>query len=164
MLGHEVGNARRLNYRPMLTASLSTTSSTYSFDQCRSASLRGLVEPVTPQDFVRFLLSWQRVDPSTRLSGPEGVAPALSVLEGFEAPAAAWETDILPARVEGYEPSFLDALCLAGKTVWFRFGYSSDSSVTYEGVYVDNVSLELDGIFFDAFESGNTSAWTQTKP
>jgi ATP-dependent Lhr-like helicase len=44
----------------------------------------------------------------------------LELLEGFEAPASAWETDLLPARVEGYDPAWLDALCLAGKTSWLR--------------------------------------------
>ena len=41
-------------------------------------------------------------------------------LEGFEAPAEAWETEILPARLKGYEPSWLDALCLAGRSAWAR--------------------------------------------
>ncbi len=29
---------------------------------------------------------------------------AVGTLEGFEAPAGAWETEILPARIKGYEP------------------------------------------------------------
>ena len=35
-------------------------------------------------------------------------------LEGFEAPAGAWETEILPARLADYEPAWLDDHCLAG--------------------------------------------------
>jgi len=38
----------------------------------------------------------------------------------FEAPAGAWETEILPARLAGYEPSWLDDQCLAGRIVWAR--------------------------------------------
>jgi ATP-dependent Lhr-like helicase len=35
-------------------------------------------------------------------------------LQGFEAAAGAWERAILPARVVGYDPAWLDALCLSG--------------------------------------------------
>ena len=41
-------------------------------------------------------------------------------LEGFEAPAGAWETEILPARIAEYEPSWLDDQCLAGRIAWAR--------------------------------------------
>jgi ATP-dependent Lhr-like helicase len=82
--------------------------------------LRAEIEPVTQQDFVRFLCEWQRAAPGAQSSGPSGVEAVLELLEGFEAPASAWETDILPARVEVYDPSWLDALCLAGKTSWLR--------------------------------------------
>ncbi|HEX6276225.1 MAG TPA: DEAD/DEAH box helicase, partial [Polyangiaceae bacterium] len=82
--------------------------------------LRAEIEPVTQQDFVRFLCEWQRVAPGTQSAGPSGVEAVVELLEGFEAPASAWETDILPARVDAYEPSSLDALCLAGKTSWLR--------------------------------------------
>ena len=41
-------------------------------------------------------------------------------LEGFEAPAKAWETEILPARLKGYEPAWLDDQCLAGRSAWAR--------------------------------------------
>ena len=54
--------------------------------------LRREIEPVEPRDFMRFLFDWQRVAPATRVSGPEALAGVLAQLEGFEAPAAAWET------------------------------------------------------------------------
>jgi ATP-dependent Lhr-like helicase len=41
-------------------------------------------------------------------------------LEGYEAPAAAWEGEILPARVVDYDPAWLDSLCLAGRIMWAR--------------------------------------------
>jgi ATP-dependent Lhr-like helicase len=44
----------------------------------------------------------------------------VSQLEGFEAAAASWETELLPARVAGYEPDWLDDLCRAGRVVWTR--------------------------------------------
>jgi ATP-dependent Lhr-like helicase len=82
--------------------------------------LRSEIEPVTQQDFVRFLFAWQRVESSSHLAGPTGVAAALELLEGFEAPASAWETDLLPARLEAYDAAWLDGLCLAGQTSWLR--------------------------------------------
>jgi ATP-dependent Lhr-like helicase len=82
--------------------------------------LRREIEPVEPRDFMRFLFDWQRVAHGTQVSGPDALAGVLAQLEGFEAPAAAWESEILPARVAGYEISWLDDLCLAGRLVWTR--------------------------------------------
>jgi ATP-dependent Lhr-like helicase len=82
--------------------------------------LRREIEPVEPRDFMRFLFDWQKVSSGTRVEGPDALAAVLAQLEGFEAPAAAWESEILPARVAGYEISWLDDLCLAGRIVWSR--------------------------------------------
>jgi ATP-dependent Lhr-like helicase len=82
--------------------------------------LRREIEPVAPRDFMRFLFDWQRVAPSARVNGPEALAGIVSQLEGFEAPAAAWESEILPARVNDYSISWLDDLCTAGRTLWTR--------------------------------------------
>ncbi len=82
--------------------------------------LRSEIEPVAARDFLRFLFSWQHVDEETRLEGPDAFPVILSALEGFEAPAKAWETEILPARLKGYQASWLDAQCLAGRTSWAR--------------------------------------------
>jgi len=41
-------------------------------------------------------------------------------LEGFEAPAAAWEGEIFPSRVTDYDPVALDSLCLSGRVMWAR--------------------------------------------
>jgi len=41
----------------------------------------------------------------------------LAQLEGFEAPAAAWESDIIPARIAEYDPHWLDEHCRAGRFV-----------------------------------------------
>ncbi|HEX2595416.1 MAG TPA: ATP-dependent DNA helicase, partial [Luteimonas sp.] len=82
--------------------------------------LRREIEPVEPRDFMRFLLDWQRVSADTRVSGPEALAGVLSQLEGFEAPAGAWESELLPARVSDYSISWLDDLCTAGRVAWTR--------------------------------------------
>jgi ATP-dependent Lhr-like helicase len=82
--------------------------------------LRKEIEPVSAADFMRFLLDWQHAAPDTRMDGPDAVAAIVSQLEGFEAAAGAWEAEILPARVSGYEPSWLDDLCLSGRVTWTR--------------------------------------------
>jgi len=82
--------------------------------------LRAEIEPVEARDFLRFLLRWQRAAPESRVEGADALAAIVSQLEGFEAPAAAWETEILPARVNEYDPAWLDELSLAGRVVWTR--------------------------------------------
>jgi ATP-dependent Lhr-like helicase len=82
--------------------------------------LRAEIEPIEARDFLRFLFEWQRVTPEGRMEGPDAVGAILAQLEGFEAPASAWETEILPARITEYEPAWLDEQCLAGRFVWTR--------------------------------------------
>ncbi|HVS20318.1 MAG TPA: hypothetical protein VHD88_00645, partial [Pyrinomonadaceae bacterium] len=82
--------------------------------------LRKEIEPVSAADFLRFLFVWQKVAPDHRVEGPESVASILDQLEGFEAPAGSWESEILPARLADYDPAWLDALCLSGKLTWLR--------------------------------------------
>jgi ATP-dependent helicase Lhr and Lhr-like helicase len=82
--------------------------------------LRAEIEPVAARDFLRFLLSWQRVAADARMEGPDAVDAVVGLLEGFEAPAASWESEILPARLAGYEPTWLDDRCLAGHLTWAR--------------------------------------------
>ncbi|MGH8458543.1 MAG: Lhr family ATP-dependent helicase, partial [Nevskiales bacterium] len=80
---------------------------------------RAEIQPVPPVAFMRFLFRWQRVIEDRR-DGEAGLTTVLQQLEGFAVPAAAWESDILPARVRGYLPAMLDRLCAAGRIVWCR--------------------------------------------
>ncbi len=82
--------------------------------------LRREIEPVSQRDYLRFLFEWQHLDPDSRVAGPDALASVLGQLEGFEAPAALWEAELLPARVGDYQPAWLDELCTAGRTVWAR--------------------------------------------
>ena len=82
------------------------------------ARLRREIDPVEPADYMRFLFAWHGLD--DRREGAAGLLAVLEQLEGFEAPAAAWEDSILPARLRGYDPSWLDTLCLTGRVVWLR--------------------------------------------
>ena len=82
--------------------------------------LRREIEPVSAADFMRFLLRWQRLTGDARAEGAEGLSAVLDVLDGFELPAGAWESEILPARVQQYDPLWLDGLCLSGEVAWGR--------------------------------------------
>ncbi len=82
--------------------------------------LRKEIEPVTAQDFLRFLLRWQHVAPDTQREGRRGTLAAIEQLQGFELATGAWEPSVLPARVAGYRHAWLDDLCLSGEVVWGR--------------------------------------------
>jgi ATP-dependent Lhr-like helicase len=82
--------------------------------------LRKEIEAVTAADYFGFLLRWQHAAPDARMEGPEGLAAIIEQLEGMEAGAAAWEADVLPVRMEGYDPSWLDQLCISGRVTWSR--------------------------------------------
>ena len=84
---------------------------------------------MTAAQFLRFLACWQHVDPAHRLDGPAGVAEVVQQLAGFEIPAAAWEEDVLPARVRGYRREWLDQLTLSGEVAWGRLWGAADVSV-----------------------------------
>ncbi|HYJ32750.1 MAG TPA: DEAD/DEAH box helicase [Candidatus Binatia bacterium] len=82
--------------------------------------LRREIEPVTAAGFWRFLACWQHAAEGYRLEGPRGVVEIARQLAGFEIPAAAWESSVLPARVEGYRQEWLDQATLSGELAWGR--------------------------------------------
>ena len=83
--------------------------------------LRAAIAPVSPEALMRFLFQLHHLRHSgcdPRFEGRAGVQAALRLLDGVTAPAAAWEQDILPARVRGALHSDLDNLCLSGELAW----------------------------------------------
>ncbi len=82
--------------------------------------LRREIEPVASADFVRWLLDWQHVAPGTQVTGERGLLEVLRQLQGFEAPASVWESQLLRRRVLNYDPVQLDQLCLTGAVGWGR--------------------------------------------
>jgi ATP-dependent helicase Lhr and Lhr-like helicase len=94
--------------------------------------LRAEIEPVAARDFLRFLFDWQRVAADARMEGPDAIPAVIEQLEGFEAAAGAWESEILPARLDGYEPEWLDDQCLAGRISWARLRPRRESATHSE--------------------------------
>ena len=90
------------------------------------ARLRREIEPLSFDDFVRFLFVWQSVPPLAAddgdgaVGGPEALLARVHQLAGYEAAAAAWEEWILPARLPKYDPAWLDLLCAGGEVAWAR--------------------------------------------
>ncbi len=82
----------------------------YSREQRRHAR-----QPVSPAAFMRFLVAWHGLDmPAADLG------QALSLLQGWAAPLAAWEPALLQSRCRDYSPQALDQLILSGRLSWFR--------------------------------------------
>src|SRR5947209_13428944 len=89
--------------------------------------LRAEIQPVSPQDFYRFLFAWQRADAEHRVEGPEGLQAVLEQLDGCELPLASWESAVLSARVAEYDPEWLDRLCFSGRIGWGRISAAQNS-------------------------------------
>jgi ATP-dependent Lhr-like helicase len=82
--------------------------------------LRREIEPVTSAQFYAFVRKWQHLAEGSRLHGVDGTLQVIRQLQGCEFPAAAWESEVLPLRIAGYEPEFLDQLCFSGEVTWGR--------------------------------------------
>ena len=89
------------------------------------------------------------------------------VEDGFDNPLAnlnAWCGDPQP-----WLRSVVDLDAYAGDTVRFRFRIGTDNVVDHPGWDIDDVRVQscvpaVPPFFADGFESGDTSAWSQTVP
>ena len=90
--------------------------------------LRREIEPVSLQDFMRFLFDWQHLAHDARLRGPQAIHEVLGQLQGFPTAAGAWEADVLPARIHDYSPHWLDDACRSGQWAWSRLASTVSSS------------------------------------
>jgi ATP-dependent Lhr-like helicase len=82
--------------------------------------LRAEIAAVSPAEYMRFLIAWHHVGDANRLVGLDGLRTVLAQLDGLELPARAWERHVLPLRLQRYEASLLDTLCLTGEVGWAR--------------------------------------------
>jgi ATP-dependent Lhr-like helicase len=67
-----------------------------------------------------FLAVQQGLAP--RKEGIDGLQSALERLLGWAAPATLWETDLLPARLDPYQPAWLDTLLQDTDVLWTGVG------------------------------------------
>ena len=80
------------------------------------AKLRHEVEPVEQPVLGRFATTWQGI--VKRRHGADALLDAIEQLQAAPLPASILETEILPARIDGYDPADLDAVTAAGEVVW----------------------------------------------
>lgn len=80
------------------------------------AHLRREIEPVEQQTLVRMLARWQGVQLPRK--GLDALLDAIEILQGSALLASDLEREILPARVAGYQPGYLDMLMAAGEVIW----------------------------------------------
>lgn len=87
---------------------------------------RESIKPVSLQVYMQALFELHEVRPLSDdilVANPatqETLRRVLAQLDGFTAPATAWEGDILPARLPNYDPAWLDQLCISGQVCWGR--------------------------------------------
>lgn len=82
--------------------------------------LRQKIKPVAPQEFIRFLTQWQHLTTSTRLTGRDGLLKLIEMFQGYDAAAGSWESEIIPARMNSYTPTWIDDLSHGGIITWGR--------------------------------------------
>jgi ATP-dependent Lhr-like helicase len=80
------------------------------------AKLRKEVEPVVPAALGRFAVTWHGLVKKRR--GADALLDVVEQLQGAPLPASTLETELLPARLELYDPGDLDAVIAAGEVVW----------------------------------------------
>ncbi|MGS2641575.1 ATP-dependent helicase [Streptosporangium sp. G12] len=88
------------------------------------ARLRKEVEPVSPETLAAFAPAWHGITGTPQRGRPpiDALVGAIEQLQGAAVPASALETLILPSRVPGYDPSFLDELTASGEVIWVGQG------------------------------------------
>ncbi|MER5648304.1 DEAD/DEAH box helicase [Streptosporangium sp. NPDC002524] len=84
------------------------------------ARLRKEVEPVPAEVLAAFAPAWHGISGTPQRGRPpiDALVGAIEQLQGAAVPASALETLILPSRVPGYDPSFLDELTASGEVIW----------------------------------------------
>ena len=80
------------------------------------AKLRQDIEPVDSDALGRFAVSWHGIGSGRR--GLEPLLDAIEQLQGAPMPASVVEREILPARVDDFQPAMLDTLMAAGEVAW----------------------------------------------
>jgi ATP-dependent Lhr-like helicase len=80
------------------------------------AKLRHETEPVDQAVLGRLTTTWQGI--VKRRQGADALLDAIEQLQGAPLPASILETEILPSRIDAYDPADLDAVTAAGEVVW----------------------------------------------
>jgi Immune inhibitor A-like, MAM domain len=103
--------------------------------------------------------TWTRLEAELQTDPYDG-----AVSTGFSNPIGG--TNAWCGDPQDWLNSIVDVSAWGGQTVRFRYRLATDSSVSREGWYLDDVKVQscLALVFADGFESGDTSAWSATVP
>lgn len=82
--------------------------------------LRREIQPVSVAVLIRFLFRHQGLTQADQRAGAAGLFEVIGQLQGLDIPSVAWERDLLPLRIRGYQSAWLDELCLTGEVGWAR--------------------------------------------
>jgi ATP-dependent Lhr-like helicase len=80
------------------------------------AKLRHEIEPVDQPVLGRLTTTWQGI--VKRRHGADALLDAIEQLQGAPLAASILETEILPARIDVYDPADLDAITATGEVAW----------------------------------------------
>jgi ATP-dependent Lhr-like helicase len=89
-----------------------------NLDQIQRSTLavrRNEVVSCPPAQFADFLTRWQGLHPDAQRGTAEGLAEVLVMLQGVALPAPLWEQTVLPGRVRGFQPRWLDEAVASGQ-------------------------------------------------
>ncbi|MCH9698583.1 MAG: ATP-dependent DNA helicase, partial [Gammaproteobacteria bacterium] len=83
---------------------------------------RQSVEPVSSQEYYRFLFDWQHLTRSKQLQGAEAIGAVLDQLQGYPAPICVWQKHLIHNRIKDLSDLqfWLDALVSSGQYLWLR--------------------------------------------
>ncbi|MCS7261038.1 MAG: hypothetical protein NZ765_09685, partial [Anaerolineae bacterium] len=84
--------------------------------------LRREVQAVPFAIYADFLSRWQHLHPAERLGGTGALRQVLQQLRALPLVGTVWERDVLPLRLQRYDPAELAALCRTGELVWIGAG------------------------------------------
>jgi len=82
--------------------------------------LRKKIKPVDTRTFLNFLFRFHGLTKGEGLGSSRDLLEVFNQLQGFEAACSEWESEILPSRIENFDPLKLDELCYQGILSWGR--------------------------------------------
>ncbi len=107
---------------PGATAQWSAPANLDQVQRGSLALLRNEITTCAPPQFADFVARWQGLHPQARRGSAEGLAEVLECLQGVFLPAELWEEAVLPSRVPGYQPRWLDEAVASGEWTWAARG------------------------------------------
>jgi ATP-dependent Lhr-like helicase len=80
------------------------------------AKLRKAIEPAAPEAFARLAVVWQGAGEPSRAA--DALERAIDQLQGTPVAASVLVQEVLPARIRGFSPAYLDSLLATGEVSW----------------------------------------------